>query len=650
MDGSIPTSSEVRCDDSDPFEDVESCNIPKFSWVNAHMTFRKTSSAQLEVGVERNHQYYSLGDGIGRDIFSANSHGSIVSNEAHDSKRCPDDATKFRSLASTALVSADSIQRHEPEAATNTSQATLKVCDAETKEVSNPAPEAGATALPTSDCTAMNRADEASPRELTTQQAVSTLIDCMLENSDDPALLMRAMRSMRRLSAQDEGRRLIGDSGGVQIVTDCMKRFHTNPSLVSCCCMVISNLCYGPGAGQENKEKVQKSRALELLVQLLTSVALDDHLVFVCLAIRNVSNGSQGTQVQLANCGAFEGLYKVMTMHKENLELQSQAAAAVGNIANGNKTCQMRCRESGVLDLTIDAMRNHNACLSLLEYCILALRNMCAENARNQTRIGELGGVDEIVTAMRRFPRDAGLQARACAAIRFLAYDSNNRRQLGMNGGVVAIIAALDVVGDDVEQVCKALGNVTFDNMDNKLTVAHSGMDGLIYIVSSIGSSEEAVLGAIRVLRNITDSSRDVRFSIRSRGTIREATNCVERWSDNAGVSEQAFALLLNLYMDDAVGGCGNGQDVAVEDPDAVKERTEVKTLASQQIVKFSGRKPEGQAVCKHGNALLVVIERVEERERMNAQLHDKLSKRLTLKGIGGALKKTLSAVKPTAR
>lgn len=434
-----------------------------------------------------------------------------------------------------------------------------------------------------------------------TAEAVSILIDKMLESPTDEDLHTRAMRSLRRLSTSDEGRALIGDSGGVQLVSDCLRRFTTNVNLATACCMVIANLSYG---SQENKDRARRSRAIDSIIDLLGSTDLSsDSTAFVCLAARNLSNGCQKNQIYLGTYGGVDGLCKAMRRNPEHVEVQLQAIAAAANISHGNKSCQLKMRETGAIELILQAMRRNSTDGAVQETCLVALRNLCVDNERNQRAVGALGGVDQTVLAMRAFPRNSTTQVRACAALRYLAFDGQNRERIGVNGGVVSIVDALQAVRADsegIDEVLKALSNATFDHAENKLAVHRcGGIQSMMDIMSADGSAP-ALEGGFRVLRNLTDCSEDVRQAIREGGAVSIAVDCLRRRRPEAGIIEHALALLLNLVVD-GLSAAGAGRDTREE---------ELISLTRQAMEQF----PEHLAILDHGAALVHTLQRAAGR------------------------------------
>lgn len=415
-----------------------------------------------------------------------------------------------------------------------------------------------------------------------TAEAVSILVDKMLESPEDEELQTRAMRSLRRLSTDEEGRRLIGNGGGIELVSDCMRRFGNNDQLISTCCMVVANLCYG---SDRNKERCRKSRCIDHIVTHLASFIMPGKdMSYVCLAARNVTNNCRANQLYFCTNGGAEALCKAISRYEDDVDVQTQAIAAVGNAAHLNKTSQMKLRESGILELLIETMKRHRSQESIQKSSVVAIAHLSADNERNRRELGFFGAVDQIVGMMRLYRSNEDLQVSGCVALRHLAFDEENRDIIGSCGGIPIILDAMSLLRrhnahNEVTEILKALSNSTFDHTENKLTIFSCGGVETVSSLVVRDTPGSILEGALRVLRNVTDCSEDVREAIRESDVIYTILDCMRDRKTDAGVAEHALALLLNLLAD--------GLDMAgsVGDLDPV----EVSTLIQNWMVMFPG-------------------------------------------------------------
>lgn len=445
---------------------------------------------------------------------------------------------------------------------------------------------------------------ESHPRApASTAEEVVIIVDKLLECPDDEDLHIRALRSLRRISTTQEGRELIGDYGGIQIIADCIGRFgKNNDNLAAMCCVVVANLSF---RSEGNKDKVRRSRIIDFIFELLRRERMSaEEMSHVCLAAQNVTSGNLKNQVYMGAYGGIEALCLALKRHMGHVELVVQALGAFGNIARGGKTCQMKIREGGGVELIVRAMRERSENLEVQEKCAMALRNLCDSNDRNSRVVGSLGGVDQIVMAMKSFSSEAALQTKSCAALRFLAFDEENRERLGKNGGVVCIVEAISVThasGHGLDEVLKALSNATFDHNENKLVVGRCGGVETIMSILSNDASAATVEGGCRVLRNLTDCSEDLRRGMREAGVMTAAVDFLRTRRDEETIVEHTAALLLNLLVDGvSVSGFSRQCDSA--------EVVELCEEAMRQL-------PHAPAVTQYATALVSLLRRPVDRD-----------------------------------
>lgn len=435
-----------------------------------------------------------------------------------------------------------------------------------------------------------------------TAEAVTILVDKLLECPEDEELHVRALRSLRRISTKKEGRDLIGRSGGVQLVADCMGRFgKSNDNLAAMCCMVVANLAF---SSEENKERIRRARIIDFLFDLLRreSIPAQD-MSYVCMAAQNVTNDNLKNQVYMGAYGGIAALCLALNRHLDSADVRQQAVAALGNIACGGKTCQMKAREEGGVELILKVMQNSSSNVIIQEKCAMALRNLCHNNDRNSRVVGGFGGIDLIVLAMKKFSTVISLQIMACAALRYLSFDEENRERLGKNGGVVLIVEAIGTVQRNsvgLDEILKALSNATFDHTENKLAVARCNGIEVVMGILSAASSSAALEGGLRVLRNLTDCSEDLRRSMRDAGAMNAAVNCLRRARAEGQIAENALALLLNLTAEMTMSG-GAGREL---DPE------EVCALCEEAM----RRQPRDSAVAEYATALIAAMKRPADR------------------------------------
>jgi Spinocerebellar ataxia type 10 protein domain/Armadillo/beta-catenin-like repeat len=545
----------------------------------------QTKKQQAAIRSESIGQVFSSKDGICSDIFSA-SHLTQALSEV--SELVENGTTVILVDRTKALDSNQRSNEQSPRSVSNTTRTVGRV---------SPAPS-----LTTKISSEIPADASASHKSLSPAQEVAILVDNMLEAPDNVELNLRALRSMRRISTNDEGRKVIGESGGVQIVADCMRRLGNNTQLATMSCMVIANLCFN---SPENKLRVYKSRVIDSMVGFLASVTVSDQLAFVCLALRNISNNCRENQIFLGASGGVDGLCKVMKYHMGHLDVMIQSNAAIGNIASGNRTCQMRVRECGGLELLVQSMKTHPTAGAIHEHCMIAIENVCRGNEKNQRLIGGFGGVDQVIVAMRLFKDVKSIQIRACAVLRILAFDSQNRERLGLNGGIVCIVTALKQLSNNKEEIeggLKALSNATYDHIENKNAVVRSGgIEAVLAILLSTGDNLDVQRECLRVFRNLTDYSAEVRSRLCRDGVLQAAINCMGRSREHPGIAEHAIAFILNLLSD-------------VHNGDSPIPQIDKQTLT--EYVQLSiDHFPQNDQIQLHGQELIAALKRLKAKD-----------------------------------
>lgn len=394
--------------------------------------------------------------------------------------------------------------------------------------------------------------NETQKKPFSVPDEIAILIDKMRESPDDEELNTRAARSLRRISATPEGRDFIGESGGVQILSDCMRRFMNKKSIAITCSMTIANLTYG---SIENKDRIRRSRGIDLIISLLKSTSLNsEDMAYVCLAARNITNSCIRNQVYFERHDGIVSLCKVMERHSKSLNVQVQVILCISNIGRGGKMCQMKIRSTGAIISILEAMETYADNVSIQENCLAAIASFCEGNENNQRFVGTSGGVDQVVTAMKAFKDHDKCQALACAALRYLTFDAENRVRLGTNGGVVALVSCLRSLSyDSVDKVhvLNALSNATFDHLENKQCVSRCGGINAISEVLSATKQAPLIEAGFRVLKNLTDCSVEVRKQISDSTAVPTALLCLKSNDLSAPAVEQILALILNLIPKD---------------------------------------------------------------------------------------------------
>lgn len=419
-------------------------------------------------------------------------------------------------------------------------------------QMENPVCSAAPQLIPHVKKDAVPAQNETLQKPFSVPEEIAILIDKMMESPEDEELNTRAARSLRRISATPEGRDCIGESGGVQIISDCMRRFMNKKSIAITCSMIIANLTYG---SIENKNRIRRSRGIDLILSLLKSTSLNsEDMAYVCLAARNITNSCTKNQVYFEQHGGIVSLCKVMEKHSQSVNVQVQVILCISNIGRGGKMCQMKIRATGAIILILKAMETNSDNVSIQENCLAAIASFCEGNENNQRVIGTSGGVDQVVTAMKAFKEHEKCQALACAALRYLTFDAENRVRLGINGGVVALVDCLRSISYDSADkvhVLNALSNATFDHLENKRCVSRCGGINAISKVMSVTKQAPLLEAGFRVLKNLTDCSEEVRKQISDSTAVPTALLCLKSNDLTAPAVEQILALILNLIPKD---------------------------------------------------------------------------------------------------
>jgi hypothetical protein len=143
---------------------------------------------------------------------------------------------------------------------------------------------------------------------------------------------------------------------------------------------------------------------------------------------------------------------------------------------------QVKNAEASGIEAVIAGMVAHKASALVQEQACAALRKL-AHNIDNKITIGHAGGIGAVIAGMGAHKGSAGVQEWACAVLGSLACNDDNKLKIAAAGGIGAVVGAIVANKTSArvqEQACAALGNLAHNNANNKVKIAAAGGIGAV--------------------------------------------------------------------------------------------------------------------------------------------------------------------------
>lgn len=428
---------------------------------------------------------------------------------------------------------------------------------------------------------------------------IPLMIESMQHHRDDCKVADRALSTFRRLTVSDTCRSKIGECGGIEVVVDIMRCHLQQVRIQTQACLTLANLTY---ENEANKEEVVRCGGLQAVVAALSKHKTEENVqAWGCLAIRNFTNYSgPRTHDATFSSNAVSVLLCALEEYPQSFMVQQNGLIALVNIASASTYGLERIRDEGGVVRVIECMSNNRRSEKLSEVA-LCLSRLLVEDKRAQIIFGQHKGIEAITSVMDEYSTHVGIAVKGCATFRNLAFQRENRDLLGKCGSLRSIVNALNIpfsaaegVAADVDAVSyflKALSNVTFDSITNKIQAGRLGsVDAILKLLQKgrFGDNERIVVDAFRALRNLVDGypsvSQNHRLLLRNKGVAAVRDALQTHGQDSAGVAEHGIAIFVNMSCNRAFANqISNGSGDVIRIVDVVGQSHAQNELVQRQ-------------------------------------------------------------------
>eukprot|EP00172_Hildenbrandia_rubra_P001750 Plantae.Rhodophyta-Hildenbrandia_rubra.ctg23350.p1 GENE.Plantae.Rhodophyta-Hildenbrandia_rubra.ctg23350~~Plantae.Rhodophyta-Hildenbrandia_rubra.ctg23350.p1 ORF type:complete len:601 (-),score=103.04 Plantae.Rhodophyta-Hildenbrandia_rubra.ctg23350:2496-4298(-) len=382
---------------------------------------------------------------------------------------------------------------------------------------------------------------------------IKAILEAVAKHSemDNTMAVAAGIKTLRNLTTTAEDRKQIVEEHGIGVIIAAMRKHAENPRIASQCCLVLSNLSFG---STENKEKIGNGGGIAAI-----SEAMKTHRDYQpvqargSLALRNLCYLSEANQGAAGEGNAIDSLLIAIETYPKDREVVHQSCVAITNLSNLNeKNRSLIVRNRGA-EIIVNLMKAFPDSATVNDDCVGVLRNVSVGNERAQIELGKNGGIECIVGAMKRLPTNSKVAEKACASLRYLCFLADNRKRIHECQGMQTIIQAMAKNEDSptaVENAMLAIGNASFESLENKETAGRCG--GIQALVSATERHRQSAViqeHGCRVLRNLSDGCEMNQRLEAEHGAINTAVFAMMGYLQNASVQEQGCAMLLNIAM-----------------------------------------------------------------------------------------------------
>lgn len=211
---------------------------------------------------------------------------------------------------------------------------------------------------------------------------VNVCLDVIKKEIKNHVVVEHGLAVLRNLSIGNEENQLcIGESGGVQLVMECLKMYRTRERIITKGCSALRYLFFL----KRNREIMSGSPSLELLVRILRD----------------------GADVP---------------------EVAENAILALGNAAFDQYESKRAIARYGGICAVVDVMCNHLEAENLQEYGCRTLRNLADCDEINVRLLGESGAVDAAIYSIMGYKENEDIQEQAFAMLFNIAFSEQNLR------------------------------------------------------------------------------------------------------------------------------------------------------------------------------------------------------------------------------
>lgn len=393
--------------------------------------------------------------------------------------------------------------------------------------------------------------DNASIQDMVAAGIVEGIVSAMksLTESNQEDGKVSALKMVRSITQNESNRTHLWKAGAVDAVIEMMKQSKESARTLSHAALVLSNLAFG---NKDIKDAVGNLGGITAITKGMSQHT--EHQAMQArgsIALRNLCYNSEINQRVGGIDGAVEALVTAIQLQGDDREVVHQACVALTNLSNMSVDNRKRIVTAGGSMTLVKLMQRYTESTTVHDDCISIIRNIAAESKQAQEEIGESGGIASIVNALTHFNRVEKMCEKACAALRYLCFLPKNRERVGESKGIEEIVNALRThVGSAgmVENALLAIGNATFENAPNKVTVGTCR--GISTIVQAIEQHRMRVSiqeHGCRVVRNLVDGVEENVKIAADGDTITAGVFAMMGYADNGAVQEQVCAMFLNM-------------------------------------------------------------------------------------------------------
>jgi hypothetical protein len=293
--------------------------------------------------------------------------------------------------------------------------------------------------------------------------------------------------------------------------------------------------------------------AVELIVELLSRVrflpcpAVEQALQSLCICFAACDQGR-------VTAGAHDGvraLLLVLEHYNLNVRIQVLGLDALAILATGIPANIYHLKNAGGIHFILATMRKFRGEIRIQRAALRLIECISAENPSSSKDFGALGGVRDVTQTLRFGGESDNTVKLACSCIRHLAFEKENRVRADDCNCIQAIVEAIEnsLHSDGaLEEALLAISNLTFDNDRNKWSAVKSGIISKITKVLNADKTDpELVSSACRVLRNLSDSTQNIKRLLYENGAINMVAAAMKRNIGHAEIQEHATAMLINM-------------------------------------------------------------------------------------------------------
>lgn len=368
---------------------------------------------------------------------------------------------------------------------------------------------------------------------------------------DSEEAMVSALKTLRSLTQTEEMRISIHEAKGLHVIIALMKKSTNSPRLLSHGALLLSNLAFGSSDIKDSIGGLGGISAISKGMMLHTDY--QGMQARGSLALRNLCYNSELNQKIAGENDAADALVKAIEKYIDDREVVHQSCVALANLTNTNEDNRKRVVDAKGTVLLVKLMQMHSDSVTVNDDCISVIRNISVGNPAGQLEAGACGGIGRICAAMHKFEKQGKIAGKACAALRYLCFSSENRDRVREEQGMEAITNIFKSHGNDakiVENALLAVGNATFDHNENKAVIGRCG--GTARIISAIEQHRLSPMiqeHGCRVLRNLADGCEFNQILEAENGAITVGIVAMMGYPESASIQEQALAMLLNITL-----------------------------------------------------------------------------------------------------